>query len=223
MQLILIPTDGFGHLIYDTTKLNASSIPPTFESFQDPIWKSKLILTYPNDDDAVAYLFSLIISKYGHSWLANLAANDVQWVKGTASSVYELTRLHNSTDSSRALTFTTGRAGPESWWGTSTPDDQYVTWAQTGAILAGTPRPEAARLFMSWIASSEFQAKQSSTQYALQSDETSPLLSNRTQLSGFRLFEQNRATVEWWKNQFEDAIGTPQGPSPLAVYPNPVA
>jgi hypothetical protein len=76
---------------------------------------------------------------------------------------------------------------------------------------------------MSWIASDEFQAKQSSTQYALQSDETSPLLSNRTQLSGFRLFEQDRATVEWWKNLSEDAIGTPQGPSPLAVYPNPVA
>jgi ABC-type Fe3+ transport system substrate-binding protein len=222
-QLTLLITDGFGRLIYDTTKLNASSIPTTFEAFQDPFWKSKLILTYPNDDDAVAYLFSLIISKYGHSWLEKLAANDVQWVKGTASSVYELTRLHNSTNSSRALSFTTGRAGPESWWGTSTPDDQYVTWAQTGAILASTPRPEAAKLFMSWIASSEFQAKQSSTQYALQSDETNPILSNRTQLSGFRLFEQDRATVEWWKNQFEDAIGTPQGPSPLAVYPNPVS
>jgi hypothetical protein len=75
---------------------------------------------------------------------------------------------------------------------------------------------------MSWIASGEFQAKQSSTQYALQTDKISALLSNRKQLSGFRLFEQDRAMVEWWKNQFEDSIGTPQGPSPLVVYPNPV-
>jgi hypothetical protein len=94
--------------------------------------------------------------------------------------------------------------------------------AQTGAIFASTPWPEAAKFFMSWIASGEFQAKQSSTQYALQTDEISPLLSNRKQLSGLRLFEQDHATVEWWKNQFEDSIGTPQGPSPLAVYPNPV-
>jgi hypothetical protein len=98
-----------------------------------------------------------------------------------------------------------------------------LSCAQTGAVFASTPRPEAAKLFMSRIASGEFQAKQSSTQYALQINETSLLLSNRTQVSDYRLFEQDRATVEWWKNQIEDAIGTPQGPSPLAVYPNPVS
>ena len=214
-------TDGFGHLIYDSSKLNISDVPTTFESFRDPFWKSKLILTYPNDDDAVAYLFSLIVAKYGHSWLEDLAANDVQWVKGTATSVFEISRLHNSTNSSRVLSFTTGGPGTESWWASSTPNDQYVTWAQTGAIFANTPRPEAAKLFVSWLSSKEYQENQSSTQYALHTDETNPLLSNLTQLSGFRQFEQDRATVEWWKNQFEDALGTPQGPSPLAVYPNP--
>lgn len=213
--------DDFGRLIYDSSKLNASNVPTTFESFRDPFWKSKLILTYPNDDDAVAYLFSLIVSKYGHSWLEDLAANDVQWVKGTGTPVFEISRLHNSTNSSRVLSFTTGGVGAEPWWASSTPNDQYVTWAQTGAIFASTPRPEAAKLFVSWIASGEFQATQSSTQYALQTDATSPILSNITQLSGFRLFEQDRAMVEWWKNQFEDVLGTPQGPSPLAVYPNP--
>jgi hypothetical protein len=52
-------------------------------------------------------------------------------------------------------------------------------------------------------------------------DEANPLLSNITQSSGFRQFEQDRATVEWWKNKYEDVLGTPQGSSPLAVYPNP--
>ena len=75
---------------------------------------------------------------------------------------------------------------------------------------------------MSWIASPEFQKTRSSTQYALQGNATTnPLLSNLTQLSGFRQFEQDRAQVEWWKNLYEDVLGTPQGPSPLAVYPNP--
>lgn len=96
-----------------------------------------------------------------------------------------------------------------------------MTWAQTGAIFADTPRPEAAKLFISWLASEEFQATQASTQYALSSGEASPLLSNVTQTSGFRQFEGDRATVEWWKNLFEDALGTPQGPSPLELYPNP--
>lgn len=214
-------SDGFGKIIYDSSKLNASSVPTTFESFRDPFWKSKLVLTYPNDDDAVAYLFSLIVSKYGHSWLQDLAANDVKWVKGTATSRIEISNAHNSTNSSRVLTFTAGSAGSEPWWATNTPNDQYVSWAQTGAIFASTPRPEAAKLFVSWIASAEFQKSQSSTQFALNADATNLLLSNVTQLSGFRQFEQDRAAVEWWKNQYEDVLGTPQGPSPLAVYPNP--
>ncbi|GAB7365971.1 hypothetical protein MBLNU230_g7299t1 [Neophaeotheca triangularis] len=212
---------NFGRLVYDNTKLNASAVPTTFEAFQDPAWKSKLILTYPNDDDAVAYLFALIVSKYGHSWLENLARNDVRWVKGTGTPAWEIERLHNSTDAHCYLTFTTGDAGSETWWGNDEPNDQFVTWAQTGAIFANTPRPEASKLFISWITSPEFQQSQSSTQYGLHTVETNPLLSNRTQLSGFRQFEETRATVEWWKNQFEDVLGTPQGPSPLEVYPNP--
>ena len=45
--------------------------------------------------------------------------------------------------------------------------------------------------------------------------------SNITQTQGFRVFEQDRATVERWKNVFEDVLGTPQGPPPLQIYPNP--
>lgn len=213
--------DNFGHLIYDTTKLDASDVPKTFESFSDPFWKGKLVLTYPNDDDAVAYLFALIVAKYGPAWLDGIAANDVQWVRGTGTPVFELEDQHNSTNSSRALTFTTGGAGTEDWWGDVIPNDQYMTWAQTGAIFASTPRPEASKLFISWLTSQEFQETQSSTQYALHTEETNPLLSNVTQLSGFRQFEEDRAKVEWWKNLFEDAFGTPQGPSPLVLYPNP--
>ena len=147
--------------------------------------------------------------------------NDVQWVRGSATAQLEITRLHNSTNSSRALTFTSS-PGSAAWWKTSTPNEQYVSWAQTGAIIASTTKPEAAKLFMSWITNKEGgQAGRSSTQFALQTDATNPLLSNSTKLSGFRQFEQDRATVEWWKNQFEDALGTPQGLSPLEVYPNP--
>jgi ABC-type Fe3+ transport system substrate-binding protein len=79
-----------------------------------------------------------------------------------------------------------------------------VSRAQTGAIFASTPRPEAAELFVSWIASADFQKSRSSTQLALNTDAISPLLSNVTVLSGFRQFEQGRATIEWWKNLYEE-------------------
>ncbi|KAK4505000.1 hypothetical protein PRZ48_002963 [Zasmidium cellare] len=68
---------GFGQMVYDSSKINASEVPTDYASITDPKFKGKLILTYPNDDDAIAYLFSLIIGRYGYDWLYALAKNDV--------------------------------------------------------------------------------------------------------------------------------------------------
>jgi len=43
---------------------------------------------------------------------------------------------------------------------------------------------------------------------------------NATTLSGFRLFEENRANVEWWKDLLEEVLGTPQGEGPMLMYPS---
>jgi hypothetical protein len=72
------------------------------------------------------------------NWLHDLAANDVHWVKGTATGRFKIAESLNSTNTSRVLTFTSS-AGADLWWKTSVPNDQYVTWAQTGAIFANTP------------------------------------------------------------------------------------
>lgn len=218
-------TDGFGTFVFDTTKINASSVPTSYASLTDPMFKGKLILTYPNDDDAIAYLFSLIVSRYGYQWLYDLAQNDVQWVRGTGSPILRLTALHNST-SSRALSFTTYSNGQD-WVGQKKPEapEQYMSWAQTGAIIAGTPRLESSKLFLNWLVSFNQQnASHTSGATVLKSLNTirgvDPLASNATQYSGFRTFEQDRAGVEWWKNLFEEVLGTPQGLGPLEVYPN---
>lgn len=218
---------GFGTFVFDSTKFNASAVPTSFASIPDPAFRSKLILTYPNDDDAVAYLFSLIVGRYGFQWLYDLAQNDVKWVRGTGSPALEMMALHN-TSSSRCLSFTTYTAGAE-YFQTKAPEapEQYMSWAQTGAIIAGTPMPESAKLFMSWLVS--FQRQNETAASGRSSVLTSvnemygvsPYASNATQLSGFRLFEQDRANVEWWKNLFEEVLGTAQGKGPLEVYPNP--
>ena len=100
-----------------------------------------------------------------------------------------------------------------------------MSWPQTGAIVAGTPRVESARLFLAWLTSVEVQdgAKGATVLESLNRARGVELYaSNITQTQGFRLFEQDRASVERWKNFFEDALGTPQGLPPIQVYPNPV-
>lgn len=100
-----------------------------------------------------------------------------------------------------------------------------MSWAQTAAILADTPHPEAAKLFMSFLTSSTFQSGNSFGSTPLNSLNKAAgvdlYTSNITDITKFRRWEHDRAGVEWWKNMFEEVLGTPQGPSPLEIYPNP--
>lgn len=222
----MIILDGFGTITYDSSKLAADQVPSTFESLGDPMWKDRLILTYPNDDDAVAYLFSLIVSRYGSSWIRALAANNVQWVRGTGTPGPELIRQHNDTSSKRSLSFTGGGAGSQPYLVSKAVEapEKIMSWPQTVALLAGSPQPEAAKLFISWLTSIERQNATSGSTVLTsfnQARGVSPYVSNTTIFSGFRIFEADRAKVEWWKNVFEDIIGTPQGPDPLEMFPNP--
>lgn len=218
---------SFGTISYDSSKIDAAKVPTSFADFAKPQWKSKLILTYPNDDDAICYLFSMIVGRYGFQWLYDLAKNDVQWVRGTASPGILLADLHNKT-SSRVLTFTSYPPSTD-YFKSKKPQapEQYMSWAQTAAIIKSTPRPESAKLYMNYLVGLQRQNGTAAggspsmllslnKQYGLD-----PYSSNATQISGFRVFEQDRNQVEWWKNLFEEVLGTAQGPGPLLLYPNP--
>jgi hypothetical protein len=46
--------------IWNTAKLHNATLKPEFPSLLDPALKDKLVLTYPNDDDAILYAFDLM-------------------------------------------------------------------------------------------------------------------------------------------------------------------
>ncbi|KAJ5413298.1 hypothetical protein N7465_005603 [Penicillium sp. CMV-2018d] len=205
----------FGDLIYNTGLLNESNVPSSYGDFVRPEWKSKLTLTYPNDDDAITYLFSVIIDKYGWEWFESLIEQDVQWVRGTG----EPGNYVAETNSTRSLSFTTNLNGANNL-ASKTPKEAALLWPQTGAIFASTPRPESAKLFMSWLLSDERQ--QGSGSYLVRKDLSSKLASvwddQFTALTQFATFMENRELVEWWRLQFETSIGSAQGPSPVHSY-----
>ncbi|KAE8829796.1 hypothetical protein HRS9139_06420 [Pyrenophora teres f. teres] len=57
---------------WNTDKLPGIKAPVEWEDWLRPEFKDKLVLTYPNDDDAVLYAFDLIMQQYGKSWFEKL-------------------------------------------------------------------------------------------------------------------------------------------------------
>jgi len=72
---------SFDNAIYHPKQ--TTSIPRRFSDF--PHSNGRISLTYPNDDDAILYLFSRITQKHGWD-IESLRKQDVNWVRGTATS-----------------------------------------------------------------------------------------------------------------------------------------
>lgn len=221
-MLILFSLDQFGPFYYDSTIVPANKVPKTYADILDPYWKSKLVLTYPNDDDGVLYLFSLIIERYGFKWLDSLLKQDVMWVRGAAAATGAIIDNHSSGKGSRVLTFSAlgGFTPSTSFLQVHQPDapDQFMTWAQQAAIFASTPRPESSKLFLSFLLSTEWQSTLSasggpSIRTSL-TGTNNVFMANNTQPSGYITFMGNRENVEWWRMQMETYIGLAKGPDP---------
>lgn len=216
---------GFGQFFYDSNKMAEPEVPDNYLDLLDPKWKGKLILTYPNDDDAIAYLFSVQTTKYGFEWFERLAQQDIQWVRGSATPFILLSQGAENSSSKRAITFsTTHLDGFSPAVKSKVPSkEECLSWFQTMAIFRSTKCPESSKLFVSWILSDEWQTPLSKTTTtplnhlnALSGDEI--YTNNSTQTQGFRYFENDRAVVEWWKIQFETTLGPAVGPDPNLLY-----
>ena len=183
-----------------------------------------MVLTIPNDDDAIGYLFSLAIRRHGWAWLHALKKQDVQWVRGTATPGYVLAESHDASliggkprpteyvanNSQRVLSFTTAGYPLECEalaWKAPEPPEQVMSWTQTMAIFKNTPRPETAKLFVAWVTSVEFQSFLSMNGTAptmlkslnRKNKVTFPDDSDGTQLNGFRLYSCDRVKADAWR------------------------
>lgn len=62
-----------------------SDAPRTPLDLVDAKWRGRIASSFPHDDDAVLYLYSLYVKHYGWDWVAKLAAQDVRFARGSNS------------------------------------------------------------------------------------------------------------------------------------------
>ncbi|OJD29554.1 abc transporter [Diplodia corticola] len=199
--------------------------PKEYADYLKPEFKDKLVLTYPNDDDAVLYAFDLILRHQGVAWFDALLTQNPRWVRGTATPA----TLVGSSNGSYTATFTTALGlSPPSPFNISFPSPaggsdggpSFVTWPQTAAILTDAPHPESARLLHSYLLTKERQAAAGG--WSVRKDVAAPggypadaLDMPGTDPTEFARWMADRAAVERLRFFFEDRIGTAVGESPL--------
>ncbi|KXH46358.1 ABC transporter [Colletotrichum nymphaeae SA-01] len=201
--------------VWNTQKL--TNPPREWPDFLKPEYKGKIVLTHPSDDDAIAYIFDLVMHQYGPEWFDGLLANEPRWVRGTGSPLAVL-RQPNSTQS---VTFTAsiGLRSSGSLNASFPTEGLFVSWPRSVAIFKDAPHPEASKLFANFLLDDGFQ--RNSSQWSARKDITAPggypgiLDMDTTNSAEYLRFMSDRGRVEALRMMFEDRIGMPQGPSPL--------
>ncbi|KAF9528857.1 hypothetical protein CPB83DRAFT_813428 [Crepidotus variabilis] len=201
----------FGNIIYKENSVDLP-IPQTFPEFIHPRFSSGQITSaYPNDDDAVLYLFSRIVQTHGWDFMHNFSKQNITWIRGTASPGMLIAQEAGPTISfATSSVFASGLT-------ITTHKDVFMSWPQTGTIFKSTKMPETAKLFLSYLMHDEWQQGITSGGYATRKTyDRLGVFKQEPQMHplGYVNFMSDRRVVEWWRFQFEEILGPPQGRDP---------
>ncbi|KAF8176271.1 hypothetical protein BJ912DRAFT_700494 [Pholiota molesta] len=218
---------SFGAQVYNPETTNSTSLPKDYLDFLRPEWYNKIILPYPNDDDAVLYLFKLITDKYGFDYIHALQQQNVHWVRGTATPSILIANTNPNDDidadtgarNAASISFASSHSFAPGV-ATHTMNDVRMVWPQTGAIFARTKMPESARLFLNFLMDDAWQAVVSEGEFATRRKYDRAGVFSQPGLDplGYGMFMADRQQVEALRFQFEAILGTPEGDNPVKVW-----
>ncbi|ETP35493.1 hypothetical protein F442_16340 [Phytophthora nicotianae P10297] len=205
-------TFGF---IYNSTALNGFAPPATPADLTNPQWTNKIASSYPHDDDAVLFLYTRYVEKYGWDWVTQLAHQNVSFNRGSNVAG----KLVSSGE--KLIGVGTGGGGvPIVFVGGNGTD--YLSWGQRVGILSKAKHPAAAKLFMNWAVSQEAQTTVVFNSVRTDINANKPWDVPEANMAAFPEFMEDRAKVEQWKQTFALYFGEVQGePSPgvLGLHP----
>ncbi|MEL6863056.1 MAG: ABC transporter substrate-binding protein [Bacteroidota bacterium] len=202
----------------NTAVIGEDKAPRDAMDYLDPALKGKVILTYPHSDDAVLYQFWNLKEKYGWAYLEKLVATEPVWVRGTAMPYVAINKGWYG------ASFTTFWAF-ESMPGSDTrfmlpKEDYFLTWFQSAGIPRQAKNKAAAKLYLNWMLSKEFQGKW--LQFPVRMDVEAPggyqsVQDHNTSPADFHRFMLKRDMVERFRMQLLQLIGPVEGPEPVEM------
>lgn len=203
----------------NTGLIPEAQAPRDWAEFVDPRFKGKIALTYPTDDDSVLFQFDQVIAKHGWDWVDRLMAQDVLWVQGSGYNRQLVER------GERAVSFnTSGPLIPAANARTRfllPRTDSFLSWAHPTSIFKASRRPQAAKLYVSWLLSPERQG--GATAWSVRRDMPpptgyGPLTQYNTSPMKFRQWTRDRARLEKLRDMLQQAIGPRLEPNPTNVH-----
>ena len=145
---------------YNTDQVQMDDVPKSAADFLKPQFKGKLITAYPADDDATLYAFHTIVSKYGWSYMDKYMAQQPKFIQGHLGVARSLGSGESlaSFDNTISSTLNAQRAGGK--LALAAPAKERVpVFFTSEAILKDAPHPNAAKLFVNWFLSKDWQSR----------------------------------------------------------------
>ncbi|RLN89107.1 hypothetical protein BBJ28_00006551 [Nothophytophthora sp. Chile5] len=204
----------FGY-IYDSSALGGLAPPTTPADLTNPEWAGKIASSYPNDDDAVLFLYTRYVEKYGWDWVTSMSNQNITFNRGTNFA-------GEFVDSGKSVigVGTSGGSAPIEFVGGN--GTEYLSWGQRVGILSKAKHPAAAKLFMNWAVSEEAQTSVVYTTVRTDIGTDHPWNDPEANMAAFPAFMEDREKVEMWKQTFSLYFGEVQGeasPGFLGVHP----
>ena len=199
---------------YSTTALGSTG-PATPQELVAPAWQGRIASSYPNDDDAVLYLYSRYASTYGWDWIARLATQGIQFGRGTNSPGVAVNGGQKAIGIGGAGS-AAASASPATRW-VIADGHPFMAWGQRAAILARARNRTAAQLYLNWSLSVARQ-QAAFNGWSVRRD-VAPAAGLKpiweypnAHVDDFPRFMADRAEAERWRQTFTLYFGEVQGP-----------
>jgi ABC-type Fe3+ transport system substrate-binding protein len=158
---------------YNTEHVRKQDMPTAAIDFLKARFKGKLVTAYPADDDATLFVFTNIVQKYGWGYMDQYMKQQPKFIQGhlgvarSLGSGESFVSFDNTVGSTLAVQREDGKVA------LAAPTDDFLPVFFTAeAILKDAPHPNAAKLFVSFLLSKDWQGQAES--YSSRDDVPAP-------------------------------------------------
>jgi ABC-type Fe3+ transport system substrate-binding protein len=195
---------------YNSEQVRLKDVPRLAIDFLRPQFKGRLISTYPAGDYASLFAFATIVQKYGWGYMDQYMKQQPKFVQGHPGVARSLGSGETlvSFDATVSSTLDIQRAGAKI--ALAGPADDFLPVLFTAeAILKDAPHPNAAKLYVTWFLSKDWQSR--TGVYSSRSDVPPP--AGLPPLSSYRLedryleFVRSEDQLADLRKRFESYVG----------------